>query len=75
MARRIAKYLLYNLIAVKGIMYVRSLHPAILSLGIYPRGFLTLIPKGACVRLFMAVFTEETSRQPKNTGIDTGMDN
>lgn len=49
--------------------------PVIFSLGIYPRGFLTLIPKGACMRLFMAVFREETSRQPKNKGIDTGMDN
>lgn len=49
--------------------------PVIVSLGIYPRGFLTLIPKGACMRLFMAVFREETSRQPKNKGIDTGMDN
>ena len=33
---------------------------AILILGIYPREFLILIPKGTCVRFFiMAVFTEE----------------
>lgn len=34
--------------------------PAILILGMYPEGFLILIPKGTCVRLFIvAVFTEE----------------
>ena len=40
MARRIVKYLLYNLIAVRGICVSIANMPAILILGIYiPEGF------------------------------------
>lgn len=42
--------------------------------GIYPRGFLMLIPKGPCVVFIMAVFTEDFEGA-KKMRLDIGMDN
>lgn len=77
MVKRIVKYLLHNLITVRGIMYIYITKiSAILTLGIYPRRFLPMIIRERSGMFDIVVYTEEkTLRQPRNMGRDRASNN